>query len=137
MQEFINKVRNGARNFMNGRYGSDQLGTTLVIVALVLTILSNWLGRWLSIVALILLIIVFARMFSKNIEARHKENIAFVSFLPGVNLFIRRQRVKWANRKTKAYVRCPHCNAEFALPKGKGRLRATCPKCGEKSDHTV
>lgn len=137
MQEFINKVRNGARNLMNGRYGSDQLGTTLVIVALVLTILSNWLGRWLSIVALLILIVVFVRMFSKNIEARKKENDAFVSFLPGANTWIRRQRVKWSNRKTKAYVRCPHCNAEFALPKGKGRLRATCPKCGEKSDHTV
>ncbi|MBR2682371.1 MAG: hypothetical protein IKE22_03790 [Atopobiaceae bacterium] len=137
MQAFIDKVRNGVRNFMNGRYGSDQLGTTLVIVALVLTILSNWLGRWLSIVALVLLVIVFARMFSKNIEARKKENDTFISFLPGANTWIRRQRIKWANRKTKAYVRCPHCNAEFALPKGKGRLRATCPKCGEKSDHTV
>ena len=46
-------------------------------------------------------------------------------------------RTRWENRDTKAYVRCPNCHKQFALPKGKGKLRATCPYCGEKSVHKV
>ena len=137
MQEFLDKVRAGVQKFMSGRYGGDQLGTTLVVVSLIFSILANWLGRWLTIVALVLLVVAFARILSRNIEARRKENRAFLNAVAAPGKWFRRQRTKFVNRKTKAYVRCPHCNAEFALPKGEGRLRATCPKCGEKSEHTV
>lgn len=137
MQGFLDKVRGGVQKFMSGRYGGDQLGTVLVVISLIFSILANWFGRWLTIVALILLILAFVRIFSRNLEARRKENQTFLTAVAKPGKWFRRERTKFVNRKTKAYVRCPHCHAEFALPKGKGRLRATCPKCGEKSEHTV
>ena len=137
MQDFIGKLRDGAQRFMTGRYGGDQLGIVLVSVSLVLSILSNWVGRWMGILALVLLVVAFARILSTNRTARQQENRAFMSFVTKPGAWFHRQKVKFDNRKTKAYVRCPHCNAEFALPKGKGKLRATCPKCGEKSVHEV
>ena len=137
MQGFLDKVNEGLRKLMAGRYGGDQLGTVLVVISLIFSILANWLGRWMTVVALVLLILAFARMFSRNYEVRRKENRSFLQAVAAPGKWIHRQRIKFANRKTKAYVRCPHCHAEFALPKGKGHLRATCPKCGEKSEHTV
>jgi Zn finger protein HypA/HybF involved in hydrogenase expression len=137
MQEFLDKMRARAQEFMAGRYGGDQLGTVLVVISLVLSILANWVGRWMTVIALVLLVIAFARILSRDIEQRTRENRAFLLAFAKPAAWIHRQRVKFANRKTKAYVRCPHCNAEFALPKGKGKLRATCPKCGEKSVHEV
>lgn len=137
MQDFFDKLGNRVRTFMAGRYGGDQLGTVLVLVSLILSILSNWVGRWMGIVALLLLVVAFARILSTNYTARQQENRAFMTFVTKPGAWFHRKKVKFDNRKTKAYVRCPHCNAEFALPKGKGKLRATCPKCGEKSVHEV
>lgn len=34
--------------------------------------------------------------------------------------------------KTHSYFKCPKCNAELRVPKGKGKIRITCPKCGEQ-----
>lgn len=133
----MSKVRSFFSGGMNGRYGADQLGTTLVVSALVLAILANWWGRWLGIVSLLLLVAVLLRAFSRDLAARRKENRAFLGVVARPLRWCKRQQVKFANRKTKAYVRCPHCGTEFALPKGRGRLRATCPTCGQKSEHTV
>ncbi len=137
MQEFFSKLRSNVQTFMAGRYGGDQLGTVLVLVSLILSILSNWVGRWMGILALVLLVVAFARILSTNHAARQQENRAFMTFFTKPGAWFHRQKVKFDNRKIKAYVRCPHCHAEFALPKGKGKLRATCPKCGEKSVHEV
>jgi hypothetical protein len=34
---------------------------------------------------------------------------------------------------TTLVVPCPRCETKLRLPRGKGTLRATCPKCGEKT----
>lgn len=39
---------------------------------------------------------------------------------------------KWENRKTTKYIKCPTCGQTLAVPKGKGKIRVTCPKCGTK-----
>lgn len=35
---------------------------------------------------------------------------------------------------TTVVIPCPNCQAKMRLPRGKGTLRATCPRCGQKSD---
>ena len=137
MREFLDKVKSSVGHFMAGRYGSDQLGLTLVVAGFILSLLAQFAGRWLSVVALALVVVAVVRMLSKDRASRAKENQAFLMLLAKPRAWFRRQQTKWKNRDTKAYVRCPHCHGEFALPKGKGHLRATCPHCGEKSEHTV
>lgn len=34
--------------------------------------------------------------------------------------------------KTHCFFKCPKCNTELRVPKGKGKIIITCPKCGEK-----
>lgn len=137
MQGMLEKLRASLMRFMRGRYGTDRLGLALMGAALVFSVIALWTRYWASIVALILLLITAFRMLSKNIPARQREEQAFLALIAKPLAFTRRRRTMWENRKTKAYVRCPHCHTQFALPKGKGKLRATCPKCGEKSEHTV
>lgn len=36
------------------------------------------------------------------------------------------------SEKTHSYFNCPKCNTELRVPKGKGKIMITCPKCGEK-----
>lgn len=40
----------------------------------------------------------------------------------------------WRDRKTKAFLKCPTCGTTLAVPKGKGRLIVTCPKCHTKME---
>ena len=47
----------------------------------------------------------------------------------------RQQRInkmKWDNRSTTKYLKCPNCGQTLAVPKGKGKIRVTCPKCQTK-----
>lgn len=122
---------------MRGRNGYDQLGMALVLVSIVCCLLDLRLRPFGSILGWIAIVAAAWRMLSRNIPARQAENARFLALIDKPARQIRRTRTKWQNRKTKAYVRCPHCHTEFALPKGKGKLRATCPHCGEKSVHTV
>jgi hypothetical protein len=122
---------------MEGRYGYDQLGMLLLGLSLVFLVAGFWWRPWGTILAWAFLIVQTVRLLSRNYDTRRRENAAFLRVVSGPASWIQRQRTHWANRKTKAYVRCPHCHAEFSLPKGKGKLRATCPQCGEKSVHSV
>ena len=72
---FFDKVRNNFARFMSGRYGADQLGMTMLWTPLILTIFGSIakLGI-LTILADVLLVIMFVRMFSKDRYRRQNEN---------------------------------------------------------------
>ncbi len=38
----------------------------------------------------------------------------------------------WRERKTTLFFRCKTCGSILSVPRGKGRIRVTCPKCGTK-----
>ena len=40
----------------------------------------------------------------------------------------------WEGRKTTAYLKCPNCGQMLSVPKGKGKIRVTCPKCHAKME---
>ena len=109
--------------FMQGRYGMDMLNRILIGVALFFMILS-WFRylRFMYFVAFAVLIYVYFRMFSRNIEKRYKENQVVVQT---VSLF----KAKFANRKTHKVFRCPNCSQQIRVPKNKGRISIKCPKC--------
>ncbi len=127
-------IRNWLRRVMMGRYGQDQLNVFLLIVAILLSLLSS-LFRFgvLSLISYALLIICILRMLSRNINARRKENDRFIRLWWPVrtrilNFFRRLKDV----RKFK-YFQCSGCHCTLRVPRGKGKIQITCPKCGERS----
>ena len=121
------------RRFMYGRYGSDPFGIALIGLSLALNIVSTVFR--LEIVGVLSFIPAFYclfRMFSRNITARQAENRWFLKWW--VPLWC---KVKSIIRRVKdirkyRYFKCPTCKSELRVPKGKGRIEITCPKCSTK-----
>ena len=74
--EGVLDLREKLAKLMYGRYGVDQLGRAMLIFALVLCVLSLFVPRRLSgiiyYISLILIILMYIRMFSKNIQKRYQ-----------------------------------------------------------------
>ena len=132
---------NWLRNFMIGRYGTDQLSFFLIIVNLVMTLVSSLFGG--NIVILILSyatwFYVIFRTLSRNIAARQKENGQFMIFwrwvmthTTGVRGWMKTCINRIRDRKTHKYFRCPKCHQMVRVPKNKGKVRIICPKCREE-----
>ena len=132
MNGFGNWLRNlGAkfsafmRRFMMGRYGTDKLNTAILCAGVVCSILAALIG--LPIVKLVLfilsyafLILVIFRSLSRNTYKRDQENRKYLLFL---------QRFKDREHR---YYDCPRCRQQVRVPRGKGKISITCPKCREK-----
>ncbi len=116
--------------FMDGRNGNDELNRFLSIVALILLVIAIFTGfHILTSAAIVILIFQWFRALSRNLDRREEENERFLDFKD--NLFRRGERFKRKmNDKDHAYFKCPNCRRELRVPKGKGRISIHCPKCG-------
>ena len=121
----MNKIRGWLRQFMAGRYGTDKLNMYILgagVVACVLTMLLPWVlaDLILTVLSYALMIWAIFRTFSRNTYRRYQENRRFLLWLG---------QVKDRDHK---YFHCPKCSQPVRLPKGKGKIAITCPKCREK-----
>ena len=146
-------------NLMRGRYGNDNLNRFLLIVSVILIIADMFVRRrLLYMLAVLILIYVYCRMFSRNINARYRENQKFLQFTakfrrnggPGNasygGAYGGGQYGNTANSGSAGWVRkekpakdrdhkifkCPVCGEKLRVPKGAGKISITCPHCGEK-----
>ena len=128
------------RKFMEGRYGADELNRFLTVCGWVLLLIGFVLSGIDSKVALIVgsvlvtlswaaLIYSLFRTFSKRTQERASENYKYFVCKNKVLGWFRRRKARWQDRKTHRYFRCPQCRATVRVPKGKGKIRITCPKC--------
>lgn len=141
------------QNFMNGRHGVDELSTALGGLSMVLALIGSIFSvSPLGWIALIVVIVAIVRAFMPASPARDHENEVFlnaiskVPFLNGLasggrggsaasSDFERKKRTAqkmWENRKTTMYFKCKNCGQILSVPRGKGRIRVTCPRCGTK-----
>lgn len=121
---------NWFRRMMVGRYGVDQLGYALLAVYFVLWLLSSLLrSRLLNLLATLCALLVFYRMFSRQIDRRRAENSRFLDL---VRPIVHRYNVNKCRRNDKdhCYFRCPNCGQQLRVPKGKGKISITCRSCG-------
>lgn len=124
---------NFLRNFMAGRYGPDHLNSALIIFSLAIGLISNLIRvPLLFYLSYAFLFLALLRMLSRNIPKRRAENDRFLRYWWPVrqkaSSFITRQK----SRKTHKFFKCPSCRNMLRVPRGKGKLQITCPKCGER-----
>ena len=117
--------------FMAGRYGGDQLSRFLSAVSMVLILLSLLTrGSLLWLLAVAVLVLNYYRIFSRNMEKRRAENARYLQRRQAVTQAWRDRRDRWSQRRDYCFFRCPSCRAMLRVPRGKGRIRVTCRKCG-------
>ncbi|HLR34819.1 MAG TPA: hypothetical protein VK071_05760 [Tissierellales bacterium] len=121
---------NWLKRFMAGRYGLDQLSVVLIIVNFLISILLMFFNsRILNILSMILLIIVFYRVLSKDIAKRYQENMKFLSIWNPMKNKVVNKVKQIKNLKNYKYYKCPSCKQKIRVPRGKGKISITCPKC--------
>ena len=115
---------------MQGRNGVDQLGKTLNTVTLVLLLISMF-TRWgiVYIIAMAMMVYAYFRIFSKNIPKRSMETQRFCNWRYEMAIKRNKQKQQWEQRKIYRFFRCPMCKQKVRVPKGKGKIVITCPKC--------
>lgn len=119
------KIAAGYRRFMQGRYGGDKLNIALVWISFGAYIVSLLIP--FAAAKLVLMVVYYGllgwaifRMLSRNTYKRYQENRKYLQFI---------DRVKDREHR---YFDCPRCRQQVRVPRGKGKIAITCPKCREK-----
>lgn len=122
--------------FMQGRYGAygaDAFSKCLLGASLALLVLSMFVGKgFFYALALAVLVYTYFRLLSRNVSRRYAENQAFLKHTEGIRKYFTKQKSLMRQRKTHHIYRCPGCRQQIRVPKGKGRIAVTCPKCGKE-----
>lgn len=117
------------RNFMQGRYGEDQLSRFSLVVVLILIVLNFFVRTSVfGIIGALLLVWVYYRMLSKDTYKRAEENRKYLEIRDRIQAFFRRSSSGSAQADFRIY-RCPKCGQKIRIPKGHGMVEITCPKC--------
>jgi len=124
---------------MEGRYGSDDYGKFLSVIAIVLIVLSvvvsrfvGWLSSALWIIGMALILYCYYRMFSRDTSRRTAENQKYLNSKYQRAVAKQHRKERSAQKADFKFYKCPKCGILNRIPKGKGKIEITCPKCGEK-----
>ena len=118
------------QRFMAGRYGNDQLNQFIFIVAIISMVLEIITRQSLFYtLTLVLLILAYVRVFSRNSNKRYEENMKFLQKKDAILNKFRKQKYYAAQRRNFHIYTCPQCKQKIRIPKGKGKISITCPKC--------
>ena len=127
----------------NGRYGMDELGRFMLILAALFLVLDVFLHiRLLWVAAIILLILVYSRAFSRFYDKRRAENMKYLEM-----------KSRFTGGKTagggfsspgpkpkndgKRVLICPYCKEKLRVPVGAGTIKINCPHCHKQFEETV
>lgn len=137
MRNFFGNLGYKIRQWMQGRYGTDEFNRFLSVVAIIFLVASLFGRLWyplmfLYIPGVLLLGYTIFRTLSKNLYARSKERDFYVRVKGKISGFFRLQKRRWNERGTSRFYKCPKCRATVRVPKGRGRIEITCPKCRER-----
>ena len=127
-------MRERLARFMAGRNGNDQLNNFLLIVDAVLLLLAaifpRGIGRILYPAMFALLVYIYFRMFSRNVYRRREENGKFIRVKYKAEALLRLRKEQWVQRRDYKFFTCPSCHTNLRVPRGQGRIKIVCRKCG-------
>ena len=125
MGRFGQWFRTKIQRFMTGRYGSDKLNLLLVGIGFVFCIAAMFVKYTpvrlaFSVVSYVFLFWSIFRCLSRKTYKRYQENRKYLMLI---------QRFKDREHR---YFDCPRCKQQVRVPRNKGKISITCPKCREK-----
>ena len=125
IRQFLQQLGYRFRNFMVGRDGTDKLNMVILCTGLAVCFVSAFfhnpkVNLLLTAVSYGLMFWALFRSFSRNTYKRYQENRKFLQFF---------DRLKDRDHR---YYDCPKCRQVVRVPRGKGKIAITCPKCRER-----
>lgn len=125
------RVRDALARFMSGRYGTDSLNRSLILIWLLLAIVNVFFHSLvIYVIELVFCFVVFFRMLSRNYVKRQRENAAWFSMTSGLRGAFRRFMIRRRDGKKFHFFKCPNCKAPIRMPRKVGRFNIRCNKCG-------
>lgn len=116
-----------------GRYGIDHLYKALLLLSIVISIIGMLTDfELLNTIALAILIYAVYRVLSRDTAKRARENAAFLNWYNTLRNKMSNKKNHLNDMKTHKFLKCPQCRQTLRVPKGKGKIRITCPKCNTK-----
>lgn len=122
-------MREKMMRFMQGRYGVDQYNRFLMIVAMVLLVFSLFGADVCYLLAVVVMVYAYYRMFSKQIYKRSGENQKYLQYEWKVKNWVGKKKNEFKQLKTHHIYKCPNCKQKIRVPRGRGRIAITCRKC--------
>ena len=119
------------REIMSGRNGFDRMSIVLIIVSVVLDFFS-FLSPYIALFALAVFAYAIWRAFSRNLAKRREENYRFTRITGDISEAYAQWKFRRQQGKQFRFLSCPGCKSKLRLPRGKGKISITCPKCGLK-----
>ena len=119
---------------MAGRNGNDRFNRFLLVIDIVLlligTLFAESIGKYVNILVLLLLGYIYFRMFSRDITKRREENEKYIRLQIRFSGWMRLHRERWIQRKDYKFFTCPSCRTTLRVPRGHGKIKIVCRKCG-------
>lgn len=124
-QSLMGRLGGSFRAYMTGRYGTDKLNMVILITGFAASLLSTFLRgsivSWICwVLSYALMIWAISRSLSRNINKRYQENRRFLLLLD-----------RFKDRKNRYFI-CPRCRQTVRVPRHKGKIAITCPRCKER-----
>ncbi len=120
---------------MVGRYGIDEFYYFFLYLYIILVCISLFLNiPYLFWVELIIFVVMFYRVFSKNISRRKKENRVYLKIRNRILKPFQNIKRNWKDRNDFIYKKCHKCKTtlRIPLPTERGIKHVICPKCKRK-----
>ncbi|MDO4320900.1 MAG: hypothetical protein Q4C61_00100 [Lachnospiraceae bacterium] len=116
--------------FMSGRYGADELSKFMLAFCLVCLVVNMFTGiRAVYVVALVILGVCYYRMFSRDYVKRSAENQKYLGMIWKIKSKFGKTKNRVIQSKDFHIYKCPSCGQKIRIPRGKGKICITCPKC--------
>ena len=127
---------NRFKNFFHGIYGIDGLSCGLLFLSLLINLITTLIPvegiRMLNPVSLLPLLLCLLRFFSHNHRKRQRENERFMRIMRPLFEYFAQKSEEREQAQIFRFFKCPACSQKIRVPRGKGKIEITCPKCGNK-----
>ena len=143
MNNFFKNINSKVQEFMKDRNGADRLAIWTFGASMIFMIINLFMPNIIcSILGYALFFYCIYRMFSKKNAYREEEENRFNDFLDRFKPGSKKKKDsgfttrKSSNSKTydstKTTFVCEECGQSLSVPKGRGKLKITCPKCNHQ-----
>lgn len=134
----LNTIKVKLAQFMQGRYGIDQLYISGIILYFVMSLIQTFAQiPFLNMLLTIFIMWLFFRVLSKNISTRRAENQKFMTWTSKLHKKVKPVWQRITHVRTHRYRKCSECGVTLRLPIKRGRNQVVCPKCQNRFEVTI